>query len=81
MAGIFCENFDEEIVYDENMIYEVMDAACEHLGNILIWQASPGVVQDANSNFVVSSFRLKIHTKRTARKRRFFDADNSKIGI
>ncbi|XP_066923235.1 guanylate cyclase soluble subunit beta-1-like [Clytia hemisphaerica] len=31
MASVFHDHFDDELNYDENMIYEIMDAACDHL--------------------------------------------------
>lgn len=31
-AGVFEESFDEKLMYDDNMIIELIDAACEVLG-------------------------------------------------
>ena len=33
LAGLFHDHFEDEISYDDNMIYEILDAASEHLGN------------------------------------------------
>lgn len=35
-AGVFEESFDEKIIYDDNMIHELIDAAAEHLGKSII---------------------------------------------
>ena len=34
-AGVFEESFDEKIVYDDNMIHELIDAAADVLGELL----------------------------------------------
>ena len=31
-AGVFEDSFDDKTVYDDNMIYEILDAASEVLG-------------------------------------------------
>lgn len=31
-AGVFEESFDEKLMYDDNMIIELIDAACDVLG-------------------------------------------------
>ena len=33
---MFEESFDDKTVYDDNMIYEILDAACEVLGMFII---------------------------------------------
>ena len=37
-AGVFEDSFDEKMIYDDNMIFEIIDAACEVLGmcNLLV---------------------------------------------